>query len=368
MSEIIEKIQSEQISYSDDDLYNISSWGADLSFREIISMYDEGDLIKPELQRKYVWTKLEASRFVDSILLGLPVPSVFFAKEENETKLIVDGFQRIMTVHDFVTGIFSQDGQLFKLSNSEAINKRWRGKSFKELTIEEQRRIRNTTIHAIIFEQKYPRNDTGMYQIFERINTGGRTLKPQEIRNCVYQGNFNSLLFDINQNSSWRQIVGEKEDSRMTDLELILRYFALKEFYFTHDKPAQINLNKYLNCYMGNHQYIDTNEYNTFKSDFIEVIEFLNKNAGTSVFRNLKKNKKEFAKKVSPTIFDAVMIATRLSLNEKKNCENLYDKYIKLCKDADFIEATTQHTTNGDNIVKRINLAYTILYGDGQKE
>ena len=68
MSNNIEEIKGEENSYSDDDLYNISSWGADLSFREIVSMYDDGDLIKPELQRKYVWNKLEASRFIDSIL------------------------------------------------------------------------------------------------------------------------------------------------------------------------------------------------------------------------------------------------------------------------------------------------------------
>ena len=136
MADNIEQIKDEEKSYSDDDLYNISSWGADLSFREIVSMYDEGDLLKPELQRKYVWSKLEASRFIDSILLGLPVPSVFFAKESDETKLIVDGYQRIMTVYDYINGEFTQDHKVFKLSNTEAINERWRGKTFKELTIE----------------------------------------------------------------------------------------------------------------------------------------------------------------------------------------------------------------------------------------
>ena len=225
MSEIaMDEVKEELEQYSDDDLYNINSWGADLSFREIITMYDDDELLKPELQRKYVWSRAEASRFIDSILLGLPVPSVFFAKEPNETMLIIDGFQRIMTVYDYVKGVFSGDGKVFKLSNSENINVRWRGKAFAELDIEEKRRIRGTTIHAIIFEQKYPRNDTGMFQIFERINTGGRTLKPQEIRNCVYQGKCNKLLFDLNKIEEWRELLGSKEeDARMADLELILR-------------------------------------------------------------------------------------------------------------------------------------------------
>lgn len=191
--EKIETIESEvEDNYSDDSLFNIGSWGADLSFREIISMYDENELQKPELQRKYVWDKLEASRFIDSLLLGLPVPSIFLAKSGSQ-KLIVDGYQRIMTVRDYVKGVFSKDNKLFRLSNSEKINKRWRNKSFNELSVDDQRKIKSTTIHAIIFEQKEPANDdTSMYQIFERINTSGRTLTAQEIRNCVYQGSFNN--------------------------------------------------------------------------------------------------------------------------------------------------------------------------------
>ena len=94
-------ISEENDDYSDDSLFNISSWGADLSFREIISMYEEDELVKPELQRKYVWDKAEASRFIESILMGLPVPSVFFAQSGSQ-KLIVDGYQRIMTVYDYV--------------------------------------------------------------------------------------------------------------------------------------------------------------------------------------------------------------------------------------------------------------------------
>lgn len=358
----ISEIKEEDKSYSNDDLYNISSWGADLSFREIVSMYDEGDLIKPELQRKYVWNKLEASRFIDSILLGLPVPSVFFAKETDETKLIVDGYQRIMTVYDYIKGIFSEDKKTFKLSNTDAINARWRGKSFLELSVEEQRRIRNTTIHAIIFEQKQPKDDSGMYQIFERINTGGRTLKPQEIRNCVYQGEFNKLLFDLNSNESWRNIVGKKENPRMQDIELILRFFSLKEFYLDDQKPTQINLIHFLNTYMGKYQHIDQDQYDNYKKEFTDVIELLNNNIGIHCFRNLKKNKDVFNKKVSPTILDSVMIATKLAIDNNTKIENLKERYIKLCKNEKYINVTTQHTTNTNNIIERIDLAYKILY------
>jgi len=147
-------------------LYNINSWGADLSFRELISMYEEDELLKPELQRKYVWEKPEASRFIESILLGLPVPSIFLANTTDDKKLIIDGYQRIMTVYDFVKGIWSKDGKIFKLSNTEKINKRWRGKAYVELDKNDQRRIRSSTIHAIVFEQRAPQdNDTSVMSI-----------------------------------------------------------------------------------------------------------------------------------------------------------------------------------------------------------
>ncbi|UYT83798.1 DUF262 domain-containing protein [Priestia megaterium] len=88
----IEVIESErEDDYSDDDLFNINSWGADLSFRELITMYEEDELIKPEMQRNYVWDKAEASRFIETLLMGLPVPSIFLAKV-GEDKLIVDGY------------------------------------------------------------------------------------------------------------------------------------------------------------------------------------------------------------------------------------------------------------------------------------
>lgn len=244
---IVDEIKEEMDGYSDDSLFNITSFGTDMTFRELITMYEEGDLEKPEMQRNYVWNKNEASRFIDSVLLGLPVPSIFLAKTKDEKRLIVDGYQRIMTVYDYVQrGIFGGDGKSFALSNSEIINKRWRGKTFQELQPEEKRRIRNFPIHAIVFEQKEPQDDTGMYQIFERINTGGRTLKPQEIRNCVYHGDFNKLLVELNKNANWRKIYNDGvEDTRMADIELILRMFAFGYIYSQEEiQQKQINYDK----------------------------------------------------------------------------------------------------------------------------
>ena len=364
----VDYIKSEQDDYySDDDLYNINSWGADLSFRELILRYKEGDLLKPEMQRKYVWDKSEASRFIDSILLGLPVPSIFLAKTQEENLLIVDGYQRIMTVHDYVEGIFSKDGKVFKLTKTDKINPRWQGKAFKELADTEQKRINNTTIHAIIFVQLKPSDDdTSMYQVFERINTSGRTLFPQEIRNCIYQGRFNELLIDLNNNTSWRQLYGlNAPDSRMRDIEFILRFLALSSNEFLKIKTKAISLKKFLNTFMGSKDSNDPNVLDNRKKKFCNTIDFIHKNIGPQSFHNLSK---EYANKLvpkfNPTIFDSISIATSEIINQKHiNVKELEKKRLRLLKNEKYQELISIRTTNIDNIKTRISLAKKYLYG-----
>lgn len=368
---LVDENRQENESYSDESLFNITSFGNDIMLNQLVSMYDEGDIEKPELQRKYVWTKLEASRFIDSILLGLPVPSIFLAKTENSKLLIVDGYQRIMTIHDYLKGIpFSGENTVFRLSDSAVINPLWRGRSYGELTDSQKRAIRTYTIHAIIFEQKHPRNDTGMYQIFERINTGGRTLKPQEIRNCIYHGSFNDLLMNLNKEPIWREVLGAEEDSRMADVELILRFFAFNDISNRKEyTQGQINLAKYLNDYMSDCFNISNDDLEFKRNQFISVIKYLHHSIGHCVFRNasLKNGEIKWANKINPVIFDSVCTAAVKSLSSfdingiVKG--ELFAKYKKMVLDDEYKALIKQRTTNIDNIKLRVSLAAKALFG-----
>lgn len=362
----IEQIKDElEDDYSDDSLFNITSWGADLSFRELVSMYEDDELVKPELQRKYVWDKMEASRFVESILLGLPIPSIFLAQTGSQ-KLIVDGYQRIMTVYDYMRGIFSTDNKIFKLSNSERINERWRNKSFVELSIDDQRKIKSTTIHAIIFEQKKPENDdTSLYQIFERINTSGRTLTPQEIRNCVSQGSFNSMLFELNKDETWRELFGTRdEDSRMRDLELILRFFVFKDPRVLNVSMTQISLKKKLNEHMELHKNDSKEEIERYSKEFLETISFVMDHIGIHAFKNYIEKSNKFSNKFHPAIYDAIMIAAFKVKEMGKDCPRVSDEVHKsIFENSEFKNAISNHTTNIENIKARIRIAANILFG-----
>jgi len=368
MDDRIQTITDEENDYySDDDLFKISSWGADLSFRELIERYQENELMKPELQRKYVWDKTEASRFIDSLLLGLPVPSIFLAKTQDEKLLIVDGYQRIMTVYDYVRGIFSGDGKIFRLSKSDKINSRWSGKAFAELSDTQQRKIKNTTIHSIIFLQEHPAgDDTSLFQVFERINTSGRTLMPQEIRNCIYQGRLNLLLFELNRLPNWRRLFGTQlEDQRMRDIEFILRFFALNSQEFGALTRENISLKKFLNQFMGTHLNPTDHELDLFRNRFIRSIDFIANHIGENAFNNLSTTSPgRFSPNFSPTIFDSIAIATDQLIEEGFDFQvnTFLENRIGLLHDEEYKFFITKETMRKDAILGRINKVKTILY------
>ncbi len=317
------------------------------------------------MQRKYVWTQKEASRFIDSVLLGLPTPGIFLAKREDEKLLIIDGYQRIMIVYDFLEGKFSDTGDIFVLSNSNIIHKKWKGKTFAELADDEKRKIKNAMIHAVVFMQKHPKDDTGMYQIFERINTAGKILKPQEIRNCVYFGSFNELLIEMNQEQVWRNLIGSKmPDSIMNDIELILRFFTLLNLYNKGFNKKQIILNKELNLCMLDYKKMTSHIRKQLKIKFLKTIKCIEQNIGLNAFKNINK-KGLYAKQIHPSIYDAVMIATYEYIKNIKQSKklDLQEKYKRLLNNDDFIKYISKHTTKSEHIIGRINLAKKYLYG-----
>lgn len=366
--DVIQHIREEEAdSYSDDSLFNIKSWGADLSFRELIQRYQDDELVKPELQRHYVWDRTEASRFIDSLLLGLPIPSVFLAQTPDEKLLIIDGYQRIMTVYDYIRGIFSRDGKVFRLSRTDRINQRWRGKAFNELGEVEQRRIKNTTIHAIIFVQQQPQNDdTSLFQIFERINTSGRTLLPQEIRNCVAQGKLNSLLFQLNMLPSWRTLFGlPGPDSRMRDLELILRFFALSSDMFQQDTREKISLKRFLDIYVLQNANPSDDELAHLTVRFTQTMDYILATYGPTAFHNLSSTAPDrLVAKFSPTLFDSIVIATDFALSHQPIIQSGGEGARReLLRNQEYRDATSKETMTRANILLRVRMAAQELYG-----
>ena len=169
--------------------YNLNYYGADYPVDSLVKRMQEEEFISPDFQRKYVWSLKEASKFIESLLIGLPVPSIFLAKDKYSSKLIViDGQQRLRTLQYFFEGKLP-DGREFKLKN---VIDEIEGKTYQDLSSEDRFNFHNTIIHCLIVSENEKSN--GIFYLFERLNTTGNPLTNQEVRNAIYHGEFNNLL------------------------------------------------------------------------------------------------------------------------------------------------------------------------------
>lgn len=160
----------------------------------------------PQFQRSFVWSINQASRFIESLLLGLPVPGIFLSKEPETGKLlIIDGQQRLKTLQYFYQGVF-HNGREFSLQN---VQDRLLGKTHRTLDQTDENILDDSIIQATVVKQDEPSDDeSSIYHIFERLNTGGTQLQPQEIRACIFHGPFNDLLNELNDEPAWRRVFG----------------------------------------------------------------------------------------------------------------------------------------------------------------
>lgn len=198
--------------------------------------------LQPEYQREYVWRlKPELpSRLIESLLLHIPIPPIYFAKLATGSWEVIDGQQRLTTLFQFVGNQFP----LQKLNRMGSLN----GLTFKNLPEKHQDTILNATIRSVVIETGT--NDQMRYEVFERLNRGAMALNEQEIRNCVYRGGFCDLLAELEKDQAWRKVKGGLEpEPRFAEREMILRFFAFAE-QINYYKG---NLKGFLNGYMADH-------------------------------------------------------------------------------------------------------------------
>ena len=324
--------------------YSISSYGADYTADSIVKRLNDGAFYVPEFQRSYVWTRPQASRFIESLLLGLPVPGVFLAKEEETNRhLVIDGQQRLKSLQFFYRGHF-RDSK-FSL---QKVDERWNGKSIDDLHEMDRLRLDDSIIHCTIFKQNRPEeDDTSFHDVFDRLNTGGAKLYPQEIRNCVDHGNLTKLLDACNKIEIWRRIFG-KESIRLKDQELILRFFA-----FHMNENYQRPMKEFLNRFSHKNRKLSDERYRTMFCLFENTINAVGNALGEKAFRPTKN--------LNAAVFEAVMVGLARRLGSEEANDLAEDEvkiiYSNLVEDKDFLEACSQHSSDEKNVRKRQELA-----------
>lgn len=249
----------DKIIYDDDDelenadfTYDLTPYHFNMDVEGLLRRFGSQDILIPSFQRNYVWTKDGASMFIDSLLRGLPTPSLFFYEEKPRKYLVIDGQQRLLSLYYFIRGVFPDNkqhqnvkvdnttfdidfstlndenipGVPFTLSGKKVLSN-WKGKTFSELTPEQQKRITDTYIYIINLKQTSPVDDnSSMYLVFERINTGSTPLNPQQIRLCVSHGKYANLICEKAKDKLWYQKFKINDTTGVVS-ELILRFISL---------------------------------------------------------------------------------------------------------------------------------------------
>lgn len=363
--------------------YDITAAPNDFNVLTIFNFLESGAVRIPGFQRNYVWDLSRASKLIESLVLGLPVPQVFLYEVERNKFFVIDGQQRLMSIYYFVKqrfpkkekraelrAIFDKHGNIpdevvhddsyfenFRLKLPEVLPKHlnhFKGLSYATLGLyKTQFELR--TIRNVIIKQNVPQDDdSSMYEVFNRLNTGGINLKPQEIRTSMYHSPFYEMLYRANSLPQWRRVLANQEpDLHMKDVEILLRGFAMLidgENY----APSMV---RFLNQFSRKCRD-QKDDRNTYLSDLME--SFLAACADLSDDAFLNKKNPRFNVALYEAAFASICSA---AFQERRLLMGAVsaDQLAQLEQDKEFLNAMLEGTTQTKNVKTRLNRARAIL-------
>lgn len=382
--------EEKEIEEEDIVEYDITTSPRDLTPASIVDMIDSGIMEVPLFQRNYVWDIKKASRLVESLILGLPVPELFFYSEgdENTTYKIIDGQQRLLTIYFFVKGRFPKntDSRLLIRENLNTDNdfeslmadnsifqdftlnlnsddsqkaSRYHGKKFATLDKDTQIKFRlRRYLRTVVVRQNKPdNNNSSMFEIFNRLNTGGTPLNHQEIRASLYYCEFYEMMMQLNNENKWRELLGKPtKDLHCTDIELILRSMALLQDGNSYS-PKMVS---FLNTYSQKSKSFTDAHIVYLQKLFLSFIDACSELGNKAFFRN---------NRFSKTLFESVFVAVcRPSFEKQLLVKQKINKssFEKLKEDVGFISFLQSGSSSSDNIRGRITRASQVIQLTGE--
>jgi uncharacterized protein with ParB-like and HNH nuclease domain len=365
------------------DEYDITSSPNDFNVLTLFSFIESGAVKIPGFQRNFVWDRVRASKLIESLIIGIPVPQLFLYEQSRNRFLVIDGQQRLMTIYYFLKGrfprrekrvelrtIFDKNGHIpdeiladdtyfedFKLKLSEKLpNSKNRFNGLKYATLGDYKtQLDLRAIRNIVVKQNSPSDDdSSIYEVFNRLNTGGVNLRPQEIRTSMYHSEFYNMLYRVNQDIRWRKLLKDNEpDIHMKDIEVLLRGFA----FLIEGRRYSPSLVRFLN------QFSRKCETNTEKQNlyleglflsFLAACEDLSSDAFINI-RNRRFNLALFEATFFAVCKDA--FAERRELTGKIDAAELKS----LTEDGEFVKASIEGTTRTANVDIRMDKAEKLL-------
>lgn len=321
-------------------------------------------ILQPDYQRKYVMKPQVASRLIESILLDIPLPIVYFAEEEDGSWSVIDGQQRLTSIISFIQGKNLYDDKPFKLTSLNVITELNR-KSFSDLSNEQQEKILNTAIRSFVIKKES--NDDIKFEIFERLNTGSTPLNEDEIRNTVYRGKYMNLLKELESNELFDKIVNKPNfKNRMLYKGMILRFFAFYEKTYLNYKPS---MKQFCNKHIKRFRNMDDEQIAEYRQIFKDTISSIYSVFGENAFRRMMKeegtNNYIWAKtRINMALYDIQMYSFSRYDKEQliRHADEIRDRmYDLMINNPDFINAIEFKTSNTDMVNRRFRMWLDIM-------
>jgi hypothetical protein len=321
----------------------------DFTISTIHDLLRDDRIVVPDFQRRYVWTRSQASKLIESLIIQCPIPVIYLDQEDDGTLKVVDGNQRLMSVKLYLDNGFRLQG----LTAFPDLN----GLYYRDLEPRFKNQILNRTIRCItILKETHPQIK---FDVFERLNTGAVQLNPQELRHGLYYGPLMDLLDELGQYGTWKKITGIRSDKRMRGAELIIRYLALTYELEKYEKPLATFLNNFArdNRRAGNADELS----DSFKMTVDGVHELLGDNA----FRLFAEDGAP-DNNVNAAVFDAQMVGfarsevTRPDVNAQFR-KRFRQEYIELQKSPEFLRSVTASTSDPPLVRYRIAAVRNLL-------
>jgi len=279
-------------------------------------MYRDGDLeLQPAFQRYFRWTSYQKTRLIESLLIGIPLPSIFVSQREDGVWDLVDGLQRLSTILEFIGELKDEEGNKKKpltLTASKylpSLNGRtWEGEG--SIGITHQRTIKRAKIDVKIVKKES--EPTTKYELFQRLNTLGSTLSAQEVRNCVLIM-FDKKYFDwIRKLASTRHFktcidISERKREEQYDLELVVRFLVLRG-YDTSKLKSETDMPSLFTDKILERISSPTFDMNREERAFRFVFKVLEEQLGKNSFKPYNEEKGEFEGSFSPTLFEILAV------------------------------------------------------------
>lgn len=338
----------------------------------ITSMIESGDyLLNPEFQRRHRWDNKTRSKLIESFIMNVPVPPIFLYEVEFSYYEVMDGLQRLTTIHRFYKDGFRLQG----LDEWVELN----GYLYSELPEKIRKGIDRRYLSSIILLQETAKNkeDAQLMKqlVFERINSGGVKLESQEIRNALYDCKLNKLcmklardkhfcmmweipippLDEIEKGEISEELLENSLYKKMMDVELVLRYFAFRQI----DKYERQTLQRFLDYYLENARNFSDDILNRFENLFIKTTELLYKVFAEKAFNLYRLNDGKWVWYDRPTrvIYDPIMFVFSKYLD---NSEALIKNKANICRDIELFykenyKEFAGRDSNSEDIRKRIS-------------